>query len=69
MTYHRSLPLTQGSESIEAEESAYYHIKKTIQDVQNLSRYHGKHVVTSRQVLILQLMPESECWLQVSELP
>lgn len=37
----------QGSESQEAEEVAYHHIKKTLQDAQNLSRYHGLRAAMS----------------------
>ena len=47
--------MMQGSESQEAEEVAYHHIKKTIQDAQNLSRYHGLRAAMS--MLAFQAMP------------
>lgn len=47
--------LMQGSESQEAEEVAYHHITKTIQDAQNLSRYHGLRAAMSMLALQARL--------------
>ena len=37
----------QYNEGTEAQEVAYHHVRKTIQDVQNLSRYHGLRAALS----------------------
>lgn len=42
-----ALAQCQGGESSEAEEVAYHHIKKTIQDAHNLSRYQGLRAAMS----------------------
>ena len=53
--------MTQEDEGGEAQEVAYAHIRRTIQDVQNLSRYHGLRAALSMLALQVCSQPQSAC--------
>ena len=48
----------QDSEGVEAQEVAYQHIKKSVQSVQSLSRYHGLRAALS---MLAHQVHDSSC--------